>query len=285
MKNGRNKIAIIIGAGPAGLTAAYELLKKTADIKPIIYEASDFFGGLATTVNYKGNRMDMGGHRFFSKSDRVMQWWFDVLPLQGMEASGSGTAHIGYQNKERAVPVSSSGPDPAKVEKVMLIRKRLSRIFYLGKFFDYPVALNRTTIANLGITRIVRIGASYMRARLFPIRPERSLEDFFINRFGKELYLTFFKEYTEKVWGVPCTDIAPEWGAQRIKGLSFEQTCACRKKPGDESCSAIPLSEIRTGADVGGGGAYGTRARRGNTPESSGGRTHRITKRHYGRYR
>ncbi len=189
------KSAIIIGAGPAGLTAAYELLLHT-DIKPVIYEQSEMLGGISQTVNYKGNRMDIGGHRFFSKSDRVMQWWFRILP-----------------------PQESEGETPE--EKVMLIRNRLSRIYYLRSFFDYPISLNATTVRNLGLWRMFKIGVSYIYIRLFPIRDEKSLEDFLINRFGKELYLTFFKDYTEKVWGVPCHRIKPEWGAQRIKGLSI----------------------------------------------------------------
>ena len=191
----KKKSAIIIGAGPAGLTAAYELLLHT-DIKPVIFEQSDIPGGISQTVNYKGNRMDIGGHRFFSKSDRVMQWWFNILPPQENEGEASG-------------------------EKVMLIRNRLSRIYYLRSFFNYPISLNATTIRNLGLWRMMKIGFSYLYIRLFPIRREKSLEDFIINRFGKELYLTFFKDYTEKVWGVPCDRIKPEWGAQRIKGLSI----------------------------------------------------------------
>ena len=214
------KKIIIIGAGPAGLTAAYELLQKTKNIKPIIYEASDYFGGIAKTVNYKGNRMDMGGHRFFSKSDRVMQWWQNILPLQDTTPKENRTASISYHNKIKTIPISTIGPDPEKTDKVMLIRRRLSRIFFLRKFFDYPIALNFNTIANLGLMRIMSISFSYLKIKIFPRKKEKSLEDFLINRFGKELYLTFFKDYTEKIWGVPCTEIDSKWGAQRIKGLS-----------------------------------------------------------------
>lgn len=208
------KTAIIIGAGPAGLTAAYELLNKT-DIQPIIYEMTDDIGGISKTINYKGNRIDIGGHRFFSKSERVMKWWQNILPLQGAPARDDIML-------KREVPLSKeiSEPDPEKTDKVMLIRKRLSRIFFLRKFFDYPVSLNINTFSNLGLIRVIKIGLSYIKIQLFPIKEEKSLEDFFINRFGKELYLTFFKDYTEKVWGVPCDRIKPEWGAQRIKGLS-----------------------------------------------------------------
>ena len=103
----------------------------------------------------------------------------------------------------------------------MLIRSRLSRIYYLRRFFDYPVKLNANTIRNLGLLRMARIGTSYAAARIAPIKSEQTLEDFLINRFGRELFQTFFKDYTEKVWGVPCSEISAEWGAQRIKGLSI----------------------------------------------------------------
>ena len=207
------KQAIIIGAGPAGLTAAYELLHKT-DIKPIVFEATQDIGGISKTVNYKGNRIDIGGHRFFSKSDRVMEWWRNIMPLQGAPA------------RDALCPtddgsLSPGGPDPEKDDKVMLVRSRLSRIFFMRKFFDYPISLNLDTVFNLGLIRMGRMGMSYIRARLLPIRQEKSLEDFLINRFGRELYATFFEDYTEKVWGVPCHRIKPEWGAQRIKGLSI----------------------------------------------------------------
>jgi protoporphyrinogen oxidase len=217
------KIAIIIGAGPAGLTAAYELLQKT-DIKPILFESSGELGGLSRTVNYKGNRMDIGGHRFFSKSDRVMQWWLDKLPMQAPAGQTDGDAvPITYHQQTRDVAPAAEGPDPEKTDLVMLVRRRLSRILYRRKFFDYPVSLNLNTITNLGLLSIIKIGLSYVAARLFPIKPEKSLEDFFTNRFGRELYLTFFKDYTEKVWGVPCSAIKPEWGVQRVKGLSVSK--------------------------------------------------------------
>ncbi len=214
------KTALIIGAGPAGLTAALEFLEKT-DIKPIVLEASGDLGGIAKTIVYHGNRIDIGGHRFFSKSDRVMEWWKRILPLQGAPAGEKGNVDVSYHHASRAIELSPEGPDPDKTDAVMLVRGRLSRIYYLRKFFKYPISLNLETVRNLGPVRMARIGASYLKARLFPIRKERSLEDFIINRFGRELYLTFFKDYTEKVWGVPCDRISPEWGAQRIKGLSI----------------------------------------------------------------
>jgi protoporphyrinogen oxidase len=218
------KIAIIIGAGPAGLTAAYELLSKT-DILPIVYEMTGDIGGISKTVNYKGNRIDIGGHRFFSKSDRVMQWWLNILPSQ--EAPAKDDIILGKNvsfhqaGLQKPCRQKHEVQDPEKTDRVMLIRRRLSRIFFLRKFFNYPVSLNYKTFSQLGAIRIIKIILSYMKIQLFPIGHESSLEDFFINRFGKELYLTFFKDYTEKVWGVPCNRIKPEWGAQRIKGLSI----------------------------------------------------------------
>lgn len=223
------KTAIIIGAGPAGLTAAYELLDKT-NIKPIVYEMTEYIGGISRTVNYRGNKIDIGGHRFFSKSDRVMQWWQNILPLQGSPSKDDIILGRNIQLSDGVVttrkikskdPQKIYLPDPEKTDEVMLVRRRLSRIFFLRKFFNYPLSLNFNTISNLGLLRIIRIGLSYLKSRLSPIRNEKSLEDFFINRFGKELYLTFFKDYTEKVWEVPCNQINPEWGVQRIKGLSI----------------------------------------------------------------
>ncbi len=212
-----NKIAVIIGAGPAGLTAAFELLNKT-DIKPIILEQSGDIGGISRTINYKGNRIDIGGHRFFSKSDRVMKFWLDLMPIQ--TAPAKDTVLLGRPLS----PVEYDRPfetDPQKTDKVMLIRKRLSRILFMRKFFDYPISLTLKTVVNLGLFRMFKIGLSYIKAKIFPIKKEKSLEHFLINRFGTELYKTFFKDYTEKVWGVTCDKIKPEWGAQRIKGLSI----------------------------------------------------------------
>jgi len=252
-----SKKAIIIGAGPAGLTAALEFLRKS-DVQPIVLEASQEIGGISRTIRYKGNRMDIGGHRFFSKSDRVMQWWMELMP----PAESGDDVAISYQGQQRTVPVSVDeepplrGLGPLQVETdnedpvapgevgeeleehhmhtktiasaapttddlVMLIRPRKSRIYYLRKFFDYPIKLTGNTIKNLGLVRMVKIGVSYVMSRVHPIKEEKSLEDFLINRFGRELYLTFFKSYTEKVWGTPCDKISAEWGAQRIKGLSL----------------------------------------------------------------
>lgn len=210
-----DKQVIIIGAGPTGLTAAYELLQQS-DIRPVVYEMSDAIGGISQTVEYKGNRMDIGGHRFFSRSNRVMRWWLDILPLQ------SETTHNYSSALWDAVQGWPDGPDPALVDNVMLMRTRLSRILFKRRLFDYPLSLSTRTLANLGWKQTAEIGLSYALAQLKPIRSERSLEDFLINRFGRSLYRTFFADYTEKVWGVPCAAISPEWGAQRIKALSVK---------------------------------------------------------------
>ena len=208
---------IVIGAGPAGLTAAYELLDRTA-IHPVVLEKSTYMGGIARTVNYKGNRIDIGGHRFFSKSDRVMEWWQRFLPLQAL---ADPSQRITYQRSSRDIPNPGAGPDPDAVDRVMLLRQRKSRIYYLRRFFDYPISLSADTLGKLGLVRTWKIGWSYVRSALFPIRPETNLEEFFVNRFGRQLYATFFRDYTEKVWGVPCERISAEWGAQRVKGLSI----------------------------------------------------------------
>ena len=208
------KIAVIAGAGPAGLTAALELLRRS-DVRPVVFESDVQVGGISKTINYRGNRMDLGGHRFFSKSDWVMNWWQAMLPVAATE---DDPLSLAYQGKQRDfVPEMTSGGETGQV---MLVRSRLSRIFYRRRFFDYPLKLNGATLANLGPSYAAAVGASYVKARFAPRSPEITLEDFLVNRFGDKLYRTFFKDYTEKVWGVPCSEISAEWGAQRIKGLS-----------------------------------------------------------------
>jgi protoporphyrinogen oxidase len=211
---------VIIGAGPAGLTAAWELAE--AGVRDIVVlEATRAIGGLSQSIEYKGNRIDIGGHRFFSKSDWVMDWWTRMLPLAASSSQDAGDRDLvlAYQGKQRSLDATPMARESDA--RVMLVRKRLSRIYFDGKFFDYPLKANVETALKLGLWRCARFGASYVRAMLFPRRPERSLEDFFINRFGRLLYLQFFKEYTEKVWGTPCDQISAEWGAQRIKSLSI----------------------------------------------------------------
>ena len=174
------KRAIIIGAGPAGLTAALELLRRS-DIKPIILESTEDMGGISKTVNYRGNRIDIGGHRFFSKSKWVTDWWTEIFPVQGSPSMDEILLKLDTMEKYKA---TAAGPDPEKTDLVMLLRNRLSRIYSSGKFFDYPVSLNLNTIINLGPIRLLKIASTYVYSRLFPIKQERSLEDFFVNRFG-----------------------------------------------------------------------------------------------------
>jgi protoporphyrinogen oxidase len=204
--------ALIAGAGPAGLTAALELLKST-DIHPIVFEKSNEIGGISKTVNYKGNRIDIGGHRFFSKNQRVMNWWFEEMPLQGAPS---------YDDKllNRDIPLSEHGPNPEVADRVMLTRNRVSRIFYLRNFFDYPISLKWQTFANMGLIRTVKAGCGYMLSQVHK-REENSLENFYINRFGRPLYSMFFEDYTEKVWGLHPSKLGADWGSQRVKGLSI----------------------------------------------------------------
>ncbi len=207
-------LVLIIGAGPAGLTAATEVLARGG--VPVVVDLEAQAGGLARTVEYSGNRIDIGGHRFFSRDESIMQWWLQVLPLQG--APSRDDIAVG-----RRVPLSGrdEAPDPETTDAVMLTRTRLSRIYFLRRFFDYPIRLSIATVRALGLPRALRILCSYIGARVRPIHPERTLADYYINRFGRELYRLFFEDYTRKVWGVPCTEIGPEWGAQRVKGLSI----------------------------------------------------------------
>ncbi len=178
----QNNSTIIIGAGPAGLTAAYELVKH--GIKPVVLEKGDKVGGISRTETYKGYLFDIGGHRFFTKVEEVQQLWHEVL-----------------------------GDEFIKVP-------RLSRIYYRGRFFNYPLSAFNT-LSNLGIVESGLILLSYLKAKLRPSAVEDNFEQWVCNRFGERLYKTFFKTYTEKVWGIPCNEIQAEWAAQRIKGLSL----------------------------------------------------------------
>ena len=182
--------AIIVGAGPAGLTASYELLRRT-QIHPVIVEESEEVGGISRTVNYKGNRLDIGGHRFFSKDKRILRWW-ETIMTKTIEDS----------------------------ERELLTINRVSHIYFLRKFFSYPISLSKDTFLNLGLRNALRIGLGYIRARLFPTE-ELTLEDFYINRFGRPLYELFFEDYTTKVWGKHPSELCADWGRQRVKGLSL----------------------------------------------------------------
>ena len=207
------KKALIIGAGPAGLTAAYELLTKDKNTEVVVFEESDKMGGISRTVDYKGNRMDMGGHRFFSKVPEVNEWWEKMLPQQGAPTYDDIVL-------KRPMKMHEGGPDPEQTDRVMLRRNRVSRIFFERRFYDYPISLKPETFKNMGLGTTMVAGFSYIRACIFK-RKENSLEDFYINRFGKKLYSMFFEHYTENLWGRHPSQIDPSWGAQRVKGVSI----------------------------------------------------------------
>ena len=208
------KTAIIIGAGPAGLTAAYELVKKGgANWRVVVLEETDHIGGISRTAVHNGCRIDIGGHRFFSKSQEVNDLWAELMPVQGAPSKDDLML-------SRPCHVEPGGPDPEQTDTVMLRRRRVSRIYYLRHFFDYPITMKPATFIAMGLVRTWRAGWSYVYSAFFK-RPEKSLEDFYINRFGKVLYSMFFEDYTEKLWGVHPSKISPEWGAQRVKGLSL----------------------------------------------------------------
>ena len=205
---------IIIGAGPAGLTMAYEILKNGKDkYEVVILEETSEIGGISKTVRYNGNRMDIGGHRFFSKDDRVMNFWSQLMPIQGKNSFDD-------EKLGREKPLAKGGPDPEKEDNVMLIGHRVSRIYYLKKFFDYPISMKPETFKNMGLGRTLKAGFSYLKSVVVK-KPETSLENFYINRFGKVLYSMFFEKYTEKLWGRHPSEISADWGAQRVKGISI----------------------------------------------------------------
>lgn len=206
------KKVIIIGAGPAGLTAANELLKN-GDYEVKILEETDDIGGISKTVKYNGNRMDIGGHRFFSKDERILNYWENIMQVQGYDSFDD-------KKLQRIKQLKIGGPDPEKVDNVMLIRNRVSRIYCFKKFFDYPITMKKETVKNMGLKRTMKAGFSYLKS-IFAKRKEKSLEDFYVNRFGKVLYTMFFEKYTEKLWGRHPSQISADWGSQRVKGLSI----------------------------------------------------------------
>ncbi|MBR1600923.1 MAG: NAD(P)/FAD-dependent oxidoreductase [Alphaproteobacteria bacterium] len=206
------KKVIVIGAGPAGITAAYELLKRSKNYSVVVLEESSEIGGISRTIQYKGNRMDIGGHRFFSKDENVVKWWNNIMPMQGKPSFDDILTG-------RNVSLNNKGPNPETDDVVMLNRRRISRIFYKHKFFDYPIKMNFNTIMNMGFFTTAVAGFSYLWSAICKL-PENSLENFYINRFGHKLYSMFFEGYTEKLWGRHPRDISADWGAQRVKGLS-----------------------------------------------------------------
>jgi protoporphyrinogen oxidase len=209
------KNIVIIGAGPAGITAAYELLKDGKnECNVTVLEESETIGGISRTINVSGNRIDIGGHRFFSKDKRIIAWWQNFLKPQGRPSKDDILLGNGKQ-------LAADGADPETEDLVMLLRTRISRIYYKNTFFDYPVTLNASTIRSMGLITAVRAGFSYLAAACRK-RPEDNLENFYINRFGKLLYSMFFEGYTEKLWGRHPREISAEWGAQRVKGLSVK---------------------------------------------------------------
>ncbi len=235
MENSK-KTALIIGAGPAGLTAAYELLK-TTDIKPIIIEESDVIGGISRTAEHNGNRMDIGGHRFFSKNDKVNALWQELMPLQGRQSKDDIIL-----GNEKAI--SETGPDPETEDGVMLLRNRVSRIYFLKKFFKYPISMSLETFKNMGLKNTVRAGFGYLWSTVHKL-PEDNLENFYINRFGRPLYEMFFEDYTTKLWGVSPKYLSADWGAQRVKGLSLWKALAdALTKPFKKDASKVETSLI-----------------------------------------
>ena len=207
------KTAVVIGAGPAGLTAAHELSIRSKEWKVVVLEESGEIGGISRTAVCGDCRIDIGGHRFFSKSKEVNDLWAELMPVQGKPSKDD--ILLG-----RECNVAPGGPDPEADDRVMLRRRRVSRIYYLRHFFDYPISIKPATFIAMGLVRTWKAGWSYLYSAFFK-RPEKSLEDFYINRFGKVLYSMFFEDYTEKLWGEHPSKIDPSWGAQRVKGLSL----------------------------------------------------------------
>ena len=206
------KKIVIVGAGPAGVSAGLELVRRSTDVDVTILEESFSIGGISKTVNTGTFRMDMGGHRFFSKIDRVNKFWTELMPLQGSKSFDDKVLN-------RKAHIYAGGPDPEQCDNVMLVRNRVSRIYYNKHFFDYPISIKLDTIKNMGILTTFMAGISYFES-LIKKRPEDSLENFYINRFGKKLYSMFFEGYTEKLWGRHPREISADWGSQRVKGLS-----------------------------------------------------------------
>lgn len=210
----RKKDVVIIGAGPAGLCTAYKLLKESNKYNVIILESDEQVGGISKTINYKNNRMDLGGHRFFSKNEEVNKFWEKMMPIQGYPS-------IDDELLKREKTLNAGGPNPANNLHTLLKRQRVSRIYYNKHFFDYPVSLKAETLKNMGAANTIKVGYGYIKSCIDK-KPEINLENFYINRFGRPLYEMFFEDYTEKLWGRHPNDISADWGSQRVKGLSLK---------------------------------------------------------------
>lgn len=231
-----SKEIYIIGAGPAGLAVAYYLLKNT-EYKPTIIEESCYIGGISRTHHYNRNCMDLGGHRFFTKDDEVLKFWEEIFPIQEMPSKDDILLN-------RTEKFSDSGHNPETEDELFLKRNRLSRIYFLKKFFDYPISFKFETFKNLGFLNLMKAGFGYLFSCVHK-RKELSLEDFYINRFGRPLYEMFFEDYTEKLWGVHPSQIEPDWGAQRVKGLSLLGIVKnCLLKPFRKSGKQVETSLI-----------------------------------------
>ena len=207
------KTAIVIGAGPAGLSTAYHLIK--SGIIPVIIEADEVIGGLSKTFFQNGKGIDIGPHRFFTKNSQVKDFWKNLLPLQGKPSIDDIVLN-------REVSLVPDGPDPEKEDKVFLSRKRFSRIYYANHFISYPIKIELSSIMAMGLPKTFLAGISYLKSCFFK-KPETNLENFIINRFGQVLYELFFEGYTQKVWGIHPSEISKEWGLQRIKGISLKE--------------------------------------------------------------
>ena len=216
------KHVLVIGAGPAGISFADKLLELSDEFHITILEKSQYIGGISKTVNFEGNRIDIGGHRFFSKSDEVMHWWAQKFPvsiednLQDIE--------LKYQGKMKAIPdgFRIASQKEKETSNVLLLRSRKSRIIHEKKLYDYPLKMNKKTLTNIGLMRLIQVSLSYVKSKAKSHNPA-NLEEFIISRFGETLYKMFFESYTEKVWGRHPSEISAEWGAQRIKGLSIRK--------------------------------------------------------------
>ena len=206
---------VIIGAGPAGLTAAYQLLKNDKEkYNVIVLEKEDIVGGISKSIKFDGYTVDTGIHRYFTKDKTIKKIWEEILPLQNRSSYDQiiMNKNVNFKKKD--------GSNPETEEKSLLIKDRKSRIYYGKKFYDYPVKFSKNMIKSLGFTEIILCSVSYLKSIVFK-KKENSLENFYINRFGKRLYSMFFESYTEKVWGIHPRNISPDWGAQRTKGLSI----------------------------------------------------------------